>query len=269
MAEPADAVPDSPDGFQRRHFGDQRDDFDDEFGRIRTPAEMAKRKLRVPAIMHIIAGWVCLAGTAIGAFAIIDDAFDNRSFGDDSEIIGGIVLAALTIFGGGTLFGLVFAGGLYMINLRRRRIALVAAYIVTGLSLGGPYGILFYPFGIWALILLYSESIKREFETPAHMRSGVPAKPPSEPKPRLTVRLLSIMGKIGFPIFLFILGMLLWDVIAYPRFWTTLEIVWSIGITLVFVGMFGAMLAYGIIAHKKFKPAAPVESPFKNDDLDD
>jgi hypothetical protein len=77
------------------------------------------------------------------------------------------------------------------------------------------------------------------------------------------------MGKIGFPIMLFVLGMLLWDFVVYPKYWTTSEIALSIGFTLVLAGIFGAMLAYGLIAQKKFKPSMPVESRPKNDYFDD
>ena len=270
MSEPEKTVPEAPEGFQRRHFGDQRDDFDDEFGRVRTPAEIAKRKLRVPAIMHIVTASFCLIGTLIGAVAILVDAFEERYWRDEGDEVIGVLLASLALAGGGFLFGTVLAGGVSMMKLRRRRLSLVAAYIVTGLSLAGPYGILFYPFGIWALVLLYSESVKREFGAKSPPGSPTEPRPPSEPKPRLTVRLFLIMGKIGFPIMLFVLGMLVWDCVVYPRFWTTMEMVWSIGITVVVAGMFGGMLAYGLIAQKKFKPSTPVASPPKiDDDFDD
>jgi len=261
MTQPADDWPDPPEGFQRRNFGDQRDDFDDEFGRIRTPAEIAKSKLRVPAIMHIVAASVCILGAIIGAIAIVVDAYD-RGYGDEADLTIGVLLALLTLISGGALFGTVLAGGIYMFKLRRRRIALVAAFIVTGLSLAGPYGILFYPFGIWALILLYSENIKSVFGTPSTLTTP---RPPSEPKPALSKRMLLVTGEIGLPIMLFIFAMTAWDAYVYPRYWTNSEIFWTLGITLVIAGMFAAMIVYAMMAMKKFKNAKPIDSPPKID----
>jgi len=264
MTQPADDWPDPSEGFQRRNFGDQRDDFDDEFGRIRTPAEIARGKLRVPAIMHIVAASVCIIGTMIGAVAIVIDAYDDN-YGDEADLIIGVLLALLTLIGGGTLFGTVLAGGIYMLKLRRRRIVLVAAYIVTGLSLAGPYGILFYPFGIWALILLYSENIKSVFGTPSTLTTPPP---PSEPKPALSKRMLLVMGEIGLPIMLFIVAMTAWDAYVYPRYWTNSEIFWTLGITLVIAGMFAAMIVYSLKTMKYQAISKPPE-PLSTNDRDD
>lgn len=50
-----------------------------------------------------------------------------------------------------------------MLQMRRRWLGLFAAYVVTGLSIGGCYGILFYPFGIWGLIVLYRPDVREQF----------------------------------------------------------------------------------------------------------
>ena len=64
---------------------------------------------------------------------------------------------------GVVLFSLVIVGGANMLRLRRRGLALFAAYVVTGLSLAGPYGIFFYPFGIWGLVVLYRPDVREQF----------------------------------------------------------------------------------------------------------
>src|SRR5207249_4817940 len=90
-------------------------------------------------------------------------------FGEGSDLEDYLLVAGLLmlVFVGGGLFGLVVAGGVSMLRLRGHRTALFAAYIVTGLSIAGCYAILFYPFGIWALILLYRPDVRQEFGRPA------------------------------------------------------------------------------------------------------
>ena len=53
-----------------------------------------------------------------------------------------------------------------MLRLRRWGLATTAAYGVAGLSLGGCYAILFYPFRIWALIVLYQQDVREQFRRP-------------------------------------------------------------------------------------------------------
>jgi hypothetical protein len=142
----------------RLNYNDQRDDFDEEF--LRTPASIARERLFVPAIAILLIGVLGVLGMfALTVVALLD--FMNSRQSDKQVIILVICLWAICL--GLCVFGFVIAGAVSMLRLRRYGLAFTAAYIVTGLSLAGLYGILFYPFGIWALILLYRPEIRREF----------------------------------------------------------------------------------------------------------
>jgi hypothetical protein len=256
-----DERPEPSDPRGRRFYNDIRDDYDDEFGRVRTPAEVAQRRLRIPAVAHIVIGILCLLGTLGGAVALGVDTYEDSQ--DLDEILTGAAGILLILIVGGSVFGVVVAGGFRMLQIRRRRLALVGAYIVTGLSLAGPYGILFYPFGIWALIVLYQESVKKEFGSPKRV-----AKVDSGPRVPFTTRLLLVAGEIGCPIMLFVSGMIIWDAAAYPRYWTTTEIVLSIGISLLVAGMFAAMIVAAVYS-KKRALAQPRPKPIQPDSTND
>src|SRR5262249_35695131 len=157
-------------------------------------------------------------------------------YNDETDLIFGIILALLVLAGGGILSWIAIAGGIAMLRLKRRRLALAAAFVVTGLSLAGPYGILFYPFGIWALIVLFIDSVKTEYGSPVRR-----AKVDIGPRVPYRTRLLLLTGEIGCPIMLFVSGMTIWDASVYSRFWTTSEIIWSISLTLILTAMFAAM----------------------------
>jgi hypothetical protein len=147
-----------------RAYHDIRDDYDDEFGRALSPREIARRRLLGPAVAFVVIGTLCVLGAMTGAAAIVIEFFAT---GQRPRHLPAVVLGLGLLFLGAGLFILVVVGGVSMWNLRRYRLSLVSAYIVTGLSLAGPYGILFYPFGIWALILLYQPSVREEFRRPA------------------------------------------------------------------------------------------------------
>lgn len=259
MADSNDPNPasDPSDPARRRFYNDIRDDYDEEFGRVRTPAEIAKKRLQVPGILHVVIGGFFAAGTIVGAVATVLDAYDGP-YHDDTDLMFGVILALVIVVGGGILSWIAIAGGLSMMQLKRRRLALVAAFIVTGLSLAGPYGILFYPFGIWALIVLYNDSVKKEFGSPQRVARASPGiRVPN------TTRLLLVAGEIGCPIMLFVCGMVIWDASVYTRFWTTSEIVWSVSITILVAGMFAAMIVVArnskkrVLAKSLSKPIQP------------
>jgi hypothetical protein len=159
---PAERRRDAAEPSRRRPtYNDLRDDYDDAF--ISTPASIACERLFVPAVAFLVIGVLGILGMFIGAVVAILD-FLRSGQGDERLIILFILgwLICLGLF----LFGLVVAGGVCMMRLRRYRLALVAAFVVTGLSIAGLYGILFYPFGIWALILLFRPDIRQEFRRP-------------------------------------------------------------------------------------------------------
>jgi hypothetical protein len=146
---------------------DVRDDFDDEFRRALSPREIARRRLFVPGVAFVVVGALGLLGLAAGAVVALLD-FLRSGRGDERLFILVLVLFLLGVCGP-PLFAFVIAGGWCLLNLRRYGLALVAAYVVTGLSIAGLYGILFYPFGIWALILLYRPDIRQEFQRPVRV----------------------------------------------------------------------------------------------------
>ena len=154
--------PELPDDDRRPTFNDLRDDYDDNFGRTLTPHEAARRMVLGPAIAFLVIGCLGIVGMIVAAAAVLVTFFDARR--PDPLFVLGICLTLLALAGG--LFILVIAGGVSMMHLRRRWLALFAAYVVAGLSLAGCYAILFYPFGIWGLIVLYRPDVRREFQRP-------------------------------------------------------------------------------------------------------
>src|SRR5262245_59167268 len=165
MTDPVEREPvrESVDLQRRPVYNDLRDDFDDEFGRDQTPLGIARRKLFVPAIAFILIGALGIVGLLIGAGAAVVDFLESRQ--RPGEVV--TVLLLLAACGLGLCaFAVVIAGGVSLKNVRQRGLALAAAYIVTGLSVAGCYGLLFYPFGIWALILLYRPDIRDLFRRP-------------------------------------------------------------------------------------------------------
>ncbi|MBO0696820.1 MAG: hypothetical protein J2P46_00360 [Zavarzinella sp.] len=148
---------------------DVRDDYDDEFGRAVSPRELARRRLLPPAVAFLVIGVLGILGMIATAVGVVAEFVTIAQ--EDVEFVIMAVYLLLTLVGG-LLFALSFAGGLAMLGLQRYRLALAAAFFVTGLSLAGCYGILFYPFGIWALILLYRSEVRAQFQTAA--RPGPP-----------------------------------------------------------------------------------------------
>ena len=146
-------------------FGDIRDDFDDDFGVVRTPWELARRKLQGPAIAFVVLGLFGIVGSLVGTIAILLSQ-SGGAMGSDERLAIMIVCVALTGVGG-CLFVVVLCAGINMLRLQHRGLAMTAAYIVTGLSIAGLYAILFFPFGIWALVVLHQSDVKSAFRRPA------------------------------------------------------------------------------------------------------
>src|SRR5262245_28607436 len=125
-----------------------RDDYDDEFGRTLSPREVARRRLFVPSVAFLVIGVLCILGTMAGSVAVVIEFVERGT--RPSKVLALAIAEGLLLVGAG-LFVLVIVGGACMLRLRRYWLALFAAYVVTSLSLAGPYGVLFFPFGIWAL----------------------------------------------------------------------------------------------------------------------
>src|SRR5262245_59692646 len=143
-----------------RAYHDVRDDYDDEFGRALSPREVARRRLIVPSVAFLVIGVLCILGTMAGSVAVVIEFVERGT--RPSKVLALAIAEGLLLVGAG-LVVLVTVGGACMLRRRRYRLALFGAYVVTSLSLAGPYGVLFFPFGIWALILLYRPDVRAEF----------------------------------------------------------------------------------------------------------
>jgi hypothetical protein len=161
MAEPFDddAEP------RRRTFGDLRDDYDDDFGRVLTPYQEAQRRVRIPAIAFIVSGPLFIIGLIIGETALVLENLDRALDGRGSHVFN-LVMGTAAVLLGLVVAILVIVAGVNMLQLRRWGLALAAAYFMTATSLGWCYGIPFYPFGIWALVVLYRPDVRQEFDAP-------------------------------------------------------------------------------------------------------
>jgi hypothetical protein len=143
-------------------YDDIRDDYDDEFGVDRTPLGRARRKVVGPAIAFMVIGGIGILGMGVAAAALLLVQLNRRRPPPSYEIavaLGFLALAA-------ALFAVVLVSGVHLRRLRRRWLALTGAYIVTSLALAGPYGVPFFPFGIWALVVLYQPDVCEQFRRP-------------------------------------------------------------------------------------------------------
>jgi hypothetical protein len=154
---------DDPDFAQRRPaFGDQRDDYDDDFQCRWSPYERARRMVLVPAVAFQVIGPLGVIVMIVAAVALVDANLARALSGSTHHLVM-LVLWLPLVAVGLVLFPLVSIGGQNMMRLRRRRLVLFAAIFVTGLSIAGCYAILFYPFGIWGLIVLRRPEVREQF----------------------------------------------------------------------------------------------------------
>ncbi|HJZ92170.1 MAG TPA: hypothetical protein VKE40_14945 [Gemmataceae bacterium] len=226
-------------------YNDIRDDYDDEFGADRTPLGIARRRVFIPAVAFIATGCLGIGGSLVGAGAVVYELLAEQAPAIRYAPL--LVICGLSV----CLFAIVIAGGLNLKELRHRGLALTAAYIVTGLSLAGLYGLPFYPFGIWALVLLYNPNVKPFFD-----RRNEPPEPelPVEEPPgdaatlesRTGARAYLVAGGIGLLAMLATGSQILWDV-SIGGYWTESELLWSLGLTLV-----GACLSVLLLARRVY-----------------
>ena len=151
---------------RRPIYDDQRADYDDDFAVRRTPWERARRLVFWPAISFIAIGSVGVLGLVVAEALLlwVNLLARPRNINPDWELE--VVLGTLAILVGIALFVVTIAGGVSMLRMRRRWLGLFAAYVVTGLALAGCYAILFFPFGIWGLVVLYRPDVRRAFDSP-------------------------------------------------------------------------------------------------------
>jgi hypothetical protein len=143
-------------------YGDIRDDYDDEFRQVSPSRESARRLVRIPAMALIVSGPFFLFGLMIGEAALIYENLDRALAGRGNHTFKLLIGTAAVLLGLVASI-MVITGGLNMLRLRKRWLALVAAYVTTAIALVGCYAILFFPFGIWGLIVLYRPDVRQEF----------------------------------------------------------------------------------------------------------
>jgi hypothetical protein len=147
---------------RRQTFNDVRDDFDDDFGRALSPREAARRMVLGPAIAFILIGVLGILGMIVAETALLVENLD-RALNGRSRHVFNLTLGTFGVLLAMVLFGMVIAGGVNMMRLQRRWLSLFAAYVVTGLALAGCYAILFFPFGVWGLVVLYRPDAREQF----------------------------------------------------------------------------------------------------------
>lgn len=142
-------------------FGDIRDDYDDEFGRKVRPPVPPGRLVRGPAIAFLIIGPLMLIGLLIVEGILFSEWLERPWLSGHLSIF---LAGTFGVLLGGVGFIAVIVAGMDMLQLRRRWLALVAAYVVTATALAGVYAVLFFPFGIWALVVLYRPDVREAFD---------------------------------------------------------------------------------------------------------
>jgi len=224
-------------------FNDIRDDYDENFGRVRTPIERARRKLIGPAIAFMLIGVVGAIGSLMGVAAITLEFYQT----DDEELLVGLFFVVLALIGG-ALSVPIALGGWSMLKLRQLRLALVAAYIVTALSLCPLYAVPLVPFGIWALVLLYNPEIRQFFDLP---ELATPfAISPDSAGIRIPIKAYMIVGAIGLPLMLAICGWIFWDAFTSDYGWSDSELIWCVSLCLVGAVLAAVSIARGIYLKK-------------------
>jgi hypothetical protein len=239
--EPAPREPERPPA--KVESGDQRNDYDDQFGKTHAVDEAIARRLRFPARWMIITGGlICLAMMIVSSVFIVIAWLDSSRYADDEAV------NATLLCGCGGVFGLLLIyAGWCMLKLRNYGWALVGAYAMTLLALGGLSGALFYPFGIWALVLLHDPDIIRGF--PGGRRSAQRISPLLgvwriggfylDTRSLVTVGILLVV----FPLAL--LGVIWWDAYIHNEEWDVEDVLGISTVTGVPISLGLLAIVYG------------------------
>jgi|SRR5262245_19365349 len=147
-------------------YDDQRHDYQD-YERPRRGRDAAQQRVMLPAIfLMVIGGLGFLLAIANAIFAFSGAGADQPGpFGkpdpnmkNDPAFITGQVIAVVVTIGWGLL---VFFGGLQMKNLKSRGFVMFSA--ILAMLPCNWCCLLGIPFGIWALVVLNDETVKRSF----------------------------------------------------------------------------------------------------------
>jgi hypothetical protein len=157
------------DDYDRRddHYDDDRRDEYDDRPRRRSSREYANERVTLPAIFLMIVGalgfFLAIANAAYVLSGAGDDqpnpfGNNNRNMKNDPSYIAGEVVALVVTIGWGLL---VFLGGLLMKGLKSRGFVLFAS--ILAMLPCNWCCVLGIPFGVWALVVVLDERVKRGF----------------------------------------------------------------------------------------------------------
>lgn len=148
------------DPLTRRFYYDVRDDYDDEFGRVPSDADRVRRRVRTPGTAIAAFGMLGILGMIGVAIGVVVEFNRLHKLPEQSDRM--VLYIVLSILGA-LLSAVVFAGGLSMVRRRRYELAVFAAVAMTVLSPCACYSLVFLPFGVWALVVLFQRDVRSEF----------------------------------------------------------------------------------------------------------
>jgi hypothetical protein len=144
----------------RRRYNDERDDYDEFYGRP-DPAQ----KVNAPALSLMIVGWLgVLVSIGLIGLGVWMTAMIANGPGNPGDEVTGIVLALSGVLS--VVACMVIAiGGHRMRQFRSWGLCMTAAVLaVASIALFGLCSVFILPFGIWALVVLNNSDVKREFD---------------------------------------------------------------------------------------------------------
>ncbi|HEX3149078.1 MAG TPA: hypothetical protein VHR66_13440 [Gemmataceae bacterium] len=254
----------------RPNQADLRADYDDHFGRVRTPRQILRRRLLIPAIDFILLGICGIQASCFGALAATGELFDGfEGKANDLALSLGMAIVFYPLCGIGVgLSLLILIGGVGMLHLQHHRVALIAAYIVTGLSLASVFALPFFPFGIWALILLNKTEVRQEFARPSDPTEFVRVRRRRE-FPRVPPLGLLLIGGTGFACTFAAFVVILWDYFTDGQ-WQDAEFIWSVALAVIGMAVFTGLFLRGFIRRRLARnadlAASHTPSPFDHRD---
>jgi MFS family permease len=258
MSDPAIDRESEPGG--RPTQADLRADYDDNFGRVRTPRQILRRRLLIPAIDFIVLGGCGLGASMMAAAAVVAEVANalDAELDELVEPLGAAVLALPLCGIGIGLSVLAMVAGVRMTQLQNHRLALITAYVVTCFSVASVFAIPFFPFGIWALVLLNKTEVRAEFDRPFDPTEFVRRRQPRE-LPTISPPALMVIGGIGLTSMTAALVVVIRDYCTEAE-WEDAEFIWFVAIVLVGMAVFTGLFVRGHIRRRRTRNADLVAS---------
>jgi hypothetical protein len=160
---------------RRRAYDDIRDDYDDQFGHAddRFAYGDPRMKVQAPGTALMAVGWLgvlfsfALAG--LGTVLAVE-ASKRRPAVPDDDLVTGIIIIVGSLLSAAACV-VVAIGGSRMRQCRSWGLSLTAAILaIASFVLLGLCSAFVMPFGIWALVVLVQQDVKREFERAGRAR---------------------------------------------------------------------------------------------------